>query len=382
MTCSRRAFTTRRRCSPHGIDSMRSPTRSPNSTAAAGSSTSSLHDACSRPLRHRRHPDRRARYPRAPRRRSAGEHGRERDLLGRFDALVYPQESPVRLRSRAGRNRRGGRRSGPVRSRGSDVRPGRSSLRPSSCALPGMSRMQAGRLRAMRDLAQDGSRSGRDGGIFSRPRREHRRYVAAPRRTRFRRGRARRAARLRRQVAALREGDVLYVIGLGIMGLLHVALARSRGVDVIASDFLAERRRLAEGFGAATLDAAADPLVRLRELTDGRGADVVVCGPGTPVALQHAIDAVAPGGTVVMFTPLEPGTPFPLDQPSLYFRDITLVASYSCGPDDTQAALRAVAEGGIDPERLGVRQLPLDEVAGAYQAMRASKIVKPVICFS
>ncbi len=182
--------------------------------------------------------------------------------------------------------------------------------------------------------------------------------------------------------AALREGDVLYVIGLGIMGLLHVALARSRGVDVIASDFLAERRRLAEGFGAATLDAAADPLVRLRELTDGRGADVVVCGPGTPVALQHAIDAVAPGGTVVMFTPLEPGTPFPLDQPSLYFRDITLVASYSCGPDDTQAALRAVAEGGIDPERLGVRQLPLDEVAGAYQAMRASKIVKPVICFS
>lgn len=179
----------------------------------------------------------------------------------------------------------------------------------------------------------------------------------------------------------LREGDVLYVIGLGIMGLLHVALARGRGLYIVASDFLAERRRLAEAMGATTLDATNDPAAQLRSLTAGRGADVVICGPGSPVALQHAIEAAAPGGTVVMFTPLEPGTPFALDQPEIYFRDLSLVASYSCGPDDTREALEALTDGRIRPAEVGVREIRLEGVAEAYRAMRDAELVKPIVRF-
>lgn len=181
--------------------------------------------------------------------------------------------------------------------------------------------------------------------------------------------------------ARLREGDVLYVIGLGIMGLLHVALARGRGLYIVASDFLPERRRLAEAMGATALDAANDPLARLLDLTAGRGADVVICGPGSAVALQHAIDAAAPGGTVVMFTPLEPGTPFPLEQPEVYFRDLSLVASYSCGPDDTREALQALSEERVRPAEVGVHEVRLEGVAEAYRSMRDAKLVKPVVRF-
>jgi L-iditol 2-dehydrogenase len=133
--------------------------------------------------------------------------------------------------------------------------------------------------------------------------------------------------------------------------------------------------------GATTLDAAAAPLAQLHGLTNKRGADVVICGPGSPAALQHAIDAAAPGGTVLMFTPLEPGAPFPLDQPDIYFRDISLVASYSCGPDDTRAALQALAEGRVRPEEVGVHEIRLDGVAEAYRSMRDAKLVKPVVRF-
>jgi L-iditol 2-dehydrogenase len=181
--------------------------------------------------------------------------------------------------------------------------------------------------------------------------------------------------------ACLREGDVLYVVGLGIMGLLHVALSRGRGLYVVASDFLAERRRLAEAMGATALDAGNDPLARLRDLTAGRGADVVVCGPGSAAALRHAIDAAAPGGTVLMFTPLEPGTPFPLDQPEVYFRDLSLVASYSCGPDDTREAMRALVEGRARPAEVGVHEVRLEGVAEAYRSMRDARLVKPIVRF-
>lgn len=181
--------------------------------------------------------------------------------------------------------------------------------------------------------------------------------------------------------SGVRAGDTLYVIGLGIMGLLHVALVRGRGLYVVGSDFLPERRRIAEALGATTLDAAADPLVRLRDLTGGRGADVVICGPGSPAALQHAVDAAAPGGTVLMFTPLEPGTPFSLDQSDVYFRDLKLVASYSCGPDDTREALEALASGHITPAEVGVEEIGFDGIPAAYRAMQAAEVVKPVVRF-
>jgi L-iditol 2-dehydrogenase len=178
-----------------------------------------------------------------------------------------------------------------------------------------------------------------------------------------------------------KSGDVLYVIGLGVMGLMHVAVARAHGHAVVASDFVPTRRELAERLGAAALDAATNVVEALREGTSGRGADVVICGPGSPQALSHAIDAAAPGGTVLMFTPLEPGTPFTFDQSDAYFRDLSLVSSYSCGPEDTRRALDLLASGTVTPEMLGVERRAFADVARAYDDLRMGRSVKPVVIF-
>jgi L-iditol 2-dehydrogenase len=107
----------------------------------------------------------------------------------------------------------------------------------------------------------------------------------------------------------------------------------------------------------------------------------VICGPGSPEALRNAFAAVAPGGTVVMFTPLEPGVPFTFDPNDLYFRDLTLVASYSCGPNDTREALDLIARRVVTAERLGATLYPLEESAAAYDALRNSRILKPIVTF-
>jgi L-iditol 2-dehydrogenase len=181
-------------------------------------------------------------------------------------------------------------------------------------------------------------------------------------------------------VKSLRRGGVtagtrLYVIGLGVMGLLHVLAARALGADVYASDFIAERRSLAESAGATAFhpDEARGRL--------GSGAGVVVCGPGVSSAMRAAVEAAAPGGTVVMFTPFPPEVPLEIDATLFYFGDLRVVASYSCGPDDTAASLKLIERGIVTAEKVGATLVALDDVPGAYRDLAQSRIVKPIVCF-
>jgi L-iditol 2-dehydrogenase len=174
-------------------------------------------------------------------------------------------------------------------------------------------------------------------------------------------------------------GDNVLVIGLGVMGLMHVAIAHEREARVIGTDFRAERRALAQSLGAIALEPEDESA--LMRATGGRGADVVICGPGTPEALRNAMAAAASGGTIVMFAPLEPGIAASLDLNDLYFRDLRLVASYSCGPDDTREALSAIARGVVTAEKLHATTFPLEQAAQAYRALAEAQIVKPIVIF-
>jgi L-iditol 2-dehydrogenase len=171
--------------------------------------------------------------------------------------------------------------------------------------------------------------------------------------------------------SGLRAGDTILVIGLGVMGLMHALAAQSMGAKVFGMDFLERRRAHAASLGIHVLSAD--------ETFDG--ADAVICGPGSPEALRNAFAAVNPGGTVVMFTPLEPGVPFTFDTNDLYFRDLKFVASYSCGPDDTRDALDLIGRGVVTAQRLGATFYPLEEAPAAYEALRASRIIKPIVTF-
>jgi L-iditol 2-dehydrogenase len=175
--------------------------------------------------------------------------------------------------------------------------------------------------------------------------------------------------------SGVRPGDHLYVIGLGVMGQLHVLAAASLGAEVFASDFIAERRSVAQRNGASAFppDEAGRALPH--------GADVVICGPGTAAAMRGAFDAVAPGGTVVMFTPFSPETRLEADPERFYFGDLRLIASYSCGPDDTRAALELIERGVVTAEKLGATLVTLNEVPDAYRQLARSQIIKPIVVF-
>ncbi|MGA8575846.1 MAG: alcohol dehydrogenase catalytic domain-containing protein [Candidatus Cybelea sp.] len=172
-----------------------------------------------------------------------------------------------------------------------------------------------------------------------------------------------------------RAGDRVYVIGLGVMGLLHVLAARSLGAEVFGGDFIAARRDVAQRNGAIAFHPD-----ELRRALPG-GADVVICGPGSAAAMQAAVEAVAPGGTIVMFTPFPPELAVTIDSQKMYFGDLRLVASYSCGPDDTRASLELIESGTVSAAKIGADLVSLDDVPRAYRQLAESKIIKPIVVF-
>src|SRR5277367_72630 len=102
--------------------------------------------------------------------------------------------------------------------------------------------------------------------------------------------------------SGVKPGDTILIIGLGIMGMIHVRIAREMGVGkIIGADLFEARAHRAVALGADTgLTVNADNLAdQVREATNGAMADVVIVGPGTAGAIHGGIAAAANGATVV-----------------------------------------------------------------------------------
>ena len=175
------------------------------------------------------------------------------------------------------------------------------------------------------------------------------------------------------------------IIGLGIMGQLHVALARHAGAgSVIGADFVPYRREKARQLGAdLVLDPAQGKIEdALREHTNGEMAEVVIVGPGSIEAMELGVRCAAPGGTVVLFTASPPEALLQVSPYHLYFNEIRLIPSYSCGPNDTREALRLIAAGVIKAEQFITHRFPFTALHDAYRnAAEARDSLKTVVEF-
>ncbi len=174
--------------------------------------------------------------------------------------------------------------------------------------------------------------------------------------------------------ARIRSGDRVLVIGTGVMGLLHLLVLRARAEAsmVMAADRVPFRLEAASRHADLVLDVTRRPLdVAVRDATGGDGADVVIVGPGTVDALEAGRRSLAPGGTLLVFTPIPPDEVWPLPVHDVFFKEVTIVPSYSAGPDHTREALRLLA-GGLPVESLITHHLALADAAAGYELVRAA----------
>jgi L-iditol 2-dehydrogenase len=166
------------------------------------------------------------------------------------------------------------------------------------------------------------------------------------------------------------------MVGCGVMGLLNLMAARALGAgELVAVEPDADRRRLAEKVCAGVQSLPpAEAAERLRHR-----ADFVVIGPGHPDVIRQALDYVRPGGAASLFTPTATGVLTPLHLGELYFREVSMIPSYSCGPTDTKLAYELLRTGQVDPRPVITHRFALDEVQQAFDTARKGGAAVKVI---
>ncbi len=173
-------------------------------------------------------------------------------------------------------------------------------------------------------------------------------------------------------------GDTALVVGLGSIGLMMVQLARRFRATVVGSDPLALRRALALELGAARVvdPAAGSAAEAARAASAGRGADVVLLTATTGGLLADALAAVRDGGTIVVFAGPEPEPTLPLDLRQVYYREITLLPSYSPSSVELEEALGLIAGGVVRVAPLASHRVPLEAAAEGVRLALARKALK------
>src|SRR5690606_4842538 len=160
-------------------------------------------------------------------------------------------------------------------------------------------------------------------------------------------------------LARVGDGDVVVVIGSGPIGCLHVRLARARGA---AKVFLVELSRERLDMAAALVhpDAAIasgeeDAVAKVRELTDGRGADVVITAAASGAAQEQALEMIARQGR------------------------LPIVGANGSSPQHNKEALGLIADGSVPVDDLITHRLGLDQVLEAIDIVSRGEAIKVTI---
>ncbi len=167
----------------------------------------------------------------------------------------------------------------------------------------------------------------------------------------------------------LQADETVLVMGQGPIGILLAALAKRTGATVLTSDLYAERHAIAAKFGLnRPLDARGDVVAAAKAATEERGADVALVAVGADALIGSAMEAIRPGGRVMLFASTQHGEAL-FDPAAVCMDEKTLMGSYSSSVTINDEVTRLVFEGyrdgSFDLTRLISHRFPLEGAVAA-----------------
>jgi len=173
--------------------------------------------------------------------------------------------------------------------------------------------------------------------------------------------------------------DTVVVIGAGAIGLMHLLVLRTLGIEnVILVGRRAYRLKLARELGAAqVIDAAAvDAASFVRHATRGHGADVVIECTGKPEVWESAIQMVRRGGQVVLFGGCPSGTKVTIDTGRLHYDQITLRSPFHYTRAAVRRSYEVLAGGLATAKQLITAEYPLEQLPKVFSLLCQGDCIK------
>jgi L-iditol 2-dehydrogenase len=184
------------------------------------------------------------------------------------------------------------------------------------------------------------------------------------------------------RLAHFKPGYSVLVMGSGISGLLHIALASALGAGrVIATDINDFRLESALQFGAdVAINAKNDLSTKVLQANENRPVDLVIICTGALSVFTQALQLVDRGGTVLFFAPTEPGVDIPLPVNDFWRKGITLIPSYGASPLDITEAITLIRARKVPVHEMITHRLSLAETGSGFKLVaNAADSIKVII---
>jgi L-iditol 2-dehydrogenase len=184
--------------------------------------------------------------------------------------------------------------------------------------------------------------------------------------------------------AGVGDGDTVVVVGAGPIGCLHVRLARVRGAArVFLIELSGPRLEMAAGLvrpDEAIAAGATDTVAAVRELTGGRGADVIVVAAASGKAQEDGLRMAARRGRVSFFGGLPKDKPaITVDANIVHYREVGIVGANGSSPAHNKQALELVASGAVPVADLITHRLPLERTVEGIHTVARGEAIKVTI---
>lgn len=169
--------------------------------------------------------------------------------------------------------------------------------------------------------------------------------------------------------AQLLKNDIALVVGLGSIGILTAQALKAYGYNVLGCDLIQERIDLLKSLGVEAID--------VREIDNNFVADAIFMTSGADKAIDTALKHVRNGGKILVFSSTPHNeTAYPNNE--IYYRELTVLGSYSPSPQDLKDSLDLLATNKVNVKNLST-VYKFNDIQKAFDDTMNNKILKAYI---
>lgn len=178
--------------------------------------------------------------------------------------------------------------------------------------------------------------------------------------------------------ANLSKNSTVLVVGLGSIGILMAQALKAQGMNVIGCDLLDERIQILKNLGIEAINSSDFETSKqfVFSKTENYGVDAVFMTSGADKAIDFALKLVRNGGKIVVFASTPKNFGYPNNE--IYYRELTVLGSYSPAPSDLSESLELLRTGRVKVQGLST-VYPLDKINQAFEDTISNKILKAYI---
>jgi L-iditol 2-dehydrogenase len=177
-------------------------------------------------------------------------------------------------------------------------------------------------------------------------------------------------------------GDTVVIIGAGPIGCFHAQLAKLRGAArVIMLEINDARLAMTKRFGADFIinSTKEDPVQRVKEITEGRGADKVISANPSVRAQAQSIYMARQGGIVVFFGGVPKGSLCELDTNYIHYHNLWIYGHFGASSLQVQKAFELAISEKFPADKFITHVFPLKEINQGIELVRNGEAIKVVL---